>query len=136
LNPLGPTDVSFYNFQINPSFGGNPGDGKNAIFSGHVDYGYAVHWADEAYYQGPGVFAGIGQLEPNDGIEVTLNGRTTRYRVVWKREVPEKSDQWGAIFAARVDEGDSITLVTCTGDFNPATQEYDTRTVIRASRFF
>ena len=30
--------------------------------------------------------------------------------------------------------GDAITLITCDGDFTPATQEYNSRTVVRATR--
>ena len=134
VNPFGPTDVVWYNTRANAAFGGEPGAGKNAIFSGHVDYNYPVHYASEAHYQGPGVFAGIDRLQPNDGIEITFKDKTTRYGVIWTKQVPENGD-WGAIYAANVAEGDSITLISCTGDFNPATLEYSSRTVVRAKHF-
>jgi sortase (surface protein transpeptidase) len=133
LNPFGPADVIWYNLKTN-GFGGEPGEGKNAIFSGHTDYNYPVAYAQGARYAGPGVFAGINQLEVNDGIEITMKGKTTRYGVVWLKQVPEQGD-WGAIYAAEQPEGDSITLITCTGEFNPITQEYSSRTVVRARRF-
>jgi LPXTG-site transpeptidase (sortase) family protein len=133
LNPFGPADVVWYDIKSR-GFGGEPGEGKNAIFSGHTDYNYPVAYAQRARYAGPGVFAGINQLETNDAIEVTLKGKTTRYGVVWLKQVPEEGD-WGAIYAAEQPEGDSLTLITCTGEFNPATQEYSSRTVVRARRF-
>jgi sortase (surface protein transpeptidase) len=135
LNPYGPTDVTWYNFTVDARYGGAPGVGENAILSGHVDYDYAVHYAHEAHYRGAGVFAGIDMLGPNDAIEITMNGTTTRYGVVWKKQVPQASSEWSAIFATKVEEGDAITLITCSGDFNPATLEYDQRTVVRARRY-
>jgi LPXTG-site transpeptidase (sortase) family protein len=133
-NPFGPADVVWYNLKHTTGFGGEPGDDKNAIFSGHTDYNYPVAYAQGARYAGPGVFAGLNQLEVNDGIEITFKGETTRYGVVWVKQVPEDSD-WGAVFRSEQPEGDSITLITCTGEFDPATQEYSDRTVVRARRF-
>lgn len=128
---LGPSDVTWYDFGSSPGFGGAPGGRGNAVLSGHVNYSYAVHWAGEAYYNGPGVFAALGRLEPNDGIEVTFRGQTLRYAVAWKREVRAETE-WREFYARDVPEGDAITLITCSGGYNPATQEYDSRTIIRA----
>jgi sortase (surface protein transpeptidase) len=132
LNPYGPADVTWYNFST-PGYGGEPGTDTNAVFAGHVDYAYHVAYAD-AYYQGAGVFAGVESLEPNDAIEISMYGATTRYAVVWKKEVSEAFD-WGSLYAAKQPEGDSITLISCTGEFDPATQEYGSRTVVRARRY-
>jgi sortase (surface protein transpeptidase) len=134
LNPFGPGDVIWYNFKASPGFGGEPGKGHNAIFSGHVDYNYTVRYAGGAQYRGPGVFVATAMLELNDAIEITMNDRTTRYGVVWKKEFPEDAD-WGAVYAAEVPEGDVITLITCTGEFDPLTAEYGSRTVVRARRY-
>lgn len=128
---LGPTDVVWYDFAASPGHGGEPGARGNAVLSAHVDYNYSVRWTQGGYYTGPGVFAGLGSLEPDDGIEVTFRGRTSRYIVVWKRQVPEKTD-WASVYASDVPEGDSLTLISCTGTFNPATLEYDSRTIVRA----
>jgi LPXTG-site transpeptidase (sortase) family protein len=134
-NPFGPADVVWYNLKNSPGFGGEPGDdGTNALFSGHTDYNYPVAYAQGARYAGPGVFAGLNQLEVNDAIEVTFRGETTRYGVVWVKQLPEDAD-WGAVFRSEQPEGDAITLITCTGEFDPATQEYSDRTVVRARRF-
>ena len=133
LNPYGPADISWYNFDIDPRYGGDIGEGKNPIFAGHVDYAALVPFA-RANYRGEGVFRDINLLNPGDLIEVTMGGKTVRYKVMWKRQIKESEGDWGGIFSARVPEGDAITLVTCSGDFNTVTREYDSRTVIRGQK--
>lgn len=130
LNPYGPADVSWYNFEVDPRFGGDIGEGENPIFAGHVDYAALVPFA-QINYRGPGVFRDINLLNPGDVIEVTMHGKTVRYKVTWKRQIAESEGDWGSIFSADVPEGDAITLITCSGDFNPVTREYESRTVIR-----
>src|SRR5687768_3926283 len=46
LNPYGPADVSWYNFEVDPRYGGDIGEGKNPIFAAHVDYAALVPFAD------------------------------------------------------------------------------------------
>ena len=133
LNPYGPADVTWYDFSVNPDYGGVPGAGRNAVFAGHVDYSDPIRWAPNVQYFGPGVFRNIDLVAPGDAIEVAMGGRTVSFSVVWKRSVSEHDD-WAAIYAGSVPEGDSITIITCAGTFNPATREYDSRTVIRAAR--
>lgn len=43
--------------------------------------------------------------------------------------------EWRAFYAREVAEGDSITLITCYGGYNPVTQEYDSRTIICARQW-
>lgn len=133
LNPYGPADVTWYDFSVSPRYGGTPGGGRNAIFAGHVDYADPIRHAPNVNYFGPGVFRNIDLVAPGDTVEVTMGGRTTTFSVVWKRLVGEHDD-WSAVYEGTVPEGDSITIITCSGTFNPATREYDSRTVIRASR--
>ncbi|MFN8585333.1 MAG: class F sortase [Dehalococcoidia bacterium] len=133
LNPFGPSDVSWYNFAVDPRFGGDIGQGKNPVFAAHVDYAALVPYA-QVNYRGEGVFRDINLLKAGDLIEVTMHGETVRYKVVWKRQVAEAEGDWGTIFSSSVPEGDAITLITCSGDFNTVTREYDSRTVIRGQR--
>ncbi|MGE0227980.1 MAG: class F sortase [Dehalococcoidia bacterium] len=133
LNPFGPSDVSWYNFEVDPRYGGDIDEGKNPTFAAHVDYAALVPYA-QVNYRGEGVFRDINLLRAGDVIEVTMHGKTVRYEVVWKRQVPETEGDWGNIFSADVPEGDAITLITCSGDFNTVTREYDSRTVIRGQR--
>lgn len=133
LNPYGPADVTWYDFAAAPQYGGTPGGGRNAIFAGHVDYADPIRHAPNVEYFGPGVFRNIDLAAPGDEIEVTMGGRTTKFAIVWKRQISEHAD-WSEVYQGRVPEGDSITIITCSGTFDPVTREYDSRTVIRASR--
>lgn len=133
LNPFGPSDVSWYNFAVDPRYGGDIGEGKNPVFAAHVDYAALVPFA-QVNYRGEGVFRDINLLKAGDLIEVTMGGETVRYKVAWKRQVPEAEGDWGTIFSSNVPEGDAITLITCSGNFNTVTREYDSRTVIRGQR--
>jgi sortase (surface protein transpeptidase) len=131
-SPSGPADVVLYDFGPNTdSWGGMPGNG-NAIFSGHVDYSYRLPYV-EANYHGRGVFYDLRVLAAGDEIDIVIDGQTFTYAVSWKRVVPASGEVWGELLAHDVG-ADAITLVTCDGEFNPATQQYSSRTVIRAVR--
>jgi sortase (surface protein transpeptidase) len=126
--PTGPSDVVLY-----AQFGGFPGGGGNAVFSGHVDYSYKLPYAN-ANYTGLGVFALLRTAQPSsDQVQITLDGRTSTYTVQWVRTVSAHGGNWGDVLAH--DTGsDVVTIVTCDGAFNPATLEYSDRTVLRAVR--
>ena len=130
-NPTGPGDVVWYDLSLWDGLGGAPGAGGNAVFSGHVDYVAAVPWAD-ARYQGEGVFRHLNLLAPGDVIEIEVGGVTLRYSVVWQRHVAADSST-GQILSADVNV-DSITLITCGGEFNTTTRNYTERVIIRAER--
>jgi sortase (surface protein transpeptidase) len=131
-SPAGPADVVLYDFgAAGDSWGGMPGGG-NAIFSGHVDYSYRLPYV-EANYHGRAVFFDLRVLAPGDEISIVIDGLTFTYAVAWKRTLPASGGVWGEVLTRDVG-ADAITLVTCDGDFNPATQEYNARTVVRAVR--
>ena len=130
-NPTGPGDVVWYDLSLWDGLGGAPGAGGNAVFSGHVDYVAPVPWAD-ARYHGEGVFRHLDLLAPGDVIEIEVGGVTLRYSVVWQRHVAADSST-GQILSADV-EVDSITLITCGGEFNITTRNYTERVIIRAER--
>ena len=132
-NPTGPGDVVWYDFSEWPGLGGVPGAGGNAIFSGHVDYFAPVSWA-EAIYRGRGVFFNVGLLSPGDIIEVQIGGNTLQYAVAWREEVSAGTDgDWSTILSSNVG-GDSITLITCGGEFDITQRSYNSRVVVRAQR--
>lgn len=132
--PGGPADVAWYDLSAWPQMGGAPGEGRNAIFAAHVDYAAYVPYAD-ARYRGKGVFESLALLSPGDVIEVEYQGGTLRYAVVWNKQLsaaPGATD-WGAVWSDEVPV-EAITLYTCGGDFDPVTQTYNERTVVRAER--
>ena len=130
-DPSGPGDVVWYDFEKTLGLGGAPGAGGNTVLAGHVDQNGMVEYAG-VRYTGPAVFFSLDQLGAGDAIEVTVAGKTWRYAVVWIRSVPV-DEAWEPLFSSKV-LGDTITLVTCGGDFDYDTQEYTSRLVVRAVR--
>lgn len=133
--PEGPATVFWYDLSAWDEFGygGAPGAGRNAIFSGHVDLASYVPYAD-VNYSGPAVFSDLDQLTPGDQIIVEVNGETLEYAVTWKEQVDAgNTTRWGEIWSGDVAV-DSITLYTCGGEFNFAEASYIDRVVIRAER--
>jgi len=120
--PNGRFDVVWYDFSAFAGMGGYPGDGGNAVFSGHVDY----HPNYEA------VFWDLRLVGPGDLIEVDLpNGTAVRYSIQWTETISPDVDF--SSYVAQTGE-DIITIVTCQGTFNPATHNYDHRLVVRGVR--
>ena len=129
-SPAGPADVVWYDLST-WGLGGTPGGGGNAVFSAHVDYADIVPYAN-VRYQGVGVFFNIGRLQQGDSIEVDFRGQALRYAVESRRDLEEGGD-WQSVLAANGSR-DSITLITCSGDFDLTTRSYASRTVVRAVR--
>jgi sortase (surface protein transpeptidase) len=130
-DPTGPSDVVWYDFQNMPGFGGIPGNGNNAIFAAHVDRAAYLDYAGVNYI-GPGIFYSLSELGPGDLIELEIGGETLYYMVAWAQNV-DIDAEWGDYLTSDVDY-DSITLVTCGGDFDPETHGYSKRTLVRATR--
>ncbi len=133
-NPTGPGDVVWYDFSEWDGLGGVPGGGGNAVFSGHVDYNLQIPWA-EAHYRGEGVFYALNLLSPGDVIEVEVGGKVMQYTVKWTRQVEANGPDnvWLPILSGDVSV-DSITLITCGGEFDVATKTYRDRFIVRAER--
>ena len=108
----------WYDFSSHAALGGN------AVFSGHKDY----------VGVGPAVFARLSELTSGDTIEVVLgDGSVYRYGVTTLRLVPASPTQAeiGAIVGATVDP--VVTLITPGGYFDPASDGYDQRLIVRAA---
>jgi LPXTG-site transpeptidase (sortase) family protein len=120
--PNGRFDVVWYDFSTYPGMGGYPGEGGNAVFSGHVDY--------HPHYEA--VFWDLHLVAPGDIIEVGLpDGTAVRYSVQWSQTISPEADF--SSYVTRTGE-DIITIVTCQGTFNSATHNYDHRLVVRGIR--
>jgi LPXTG-site transpeptidase (sortase) family protein len=110
-------DVGWYDFSTVP---GQPG---NAIMTGHVDY----------YDIGPAVFWRLRDLGPGDEVQVHLpEGDVVVYQVTRVDSYDAGTAPVEAIMGPTTD--DVLTLITCTGSFNPSIREYDHRLVVRAER--
>ena len=67
-------------------------------------------------------------------IEVEVGGNVFQYSVVWRQQVSAGPDgDWNSILDGDVAV-DSITLITCGGDFDPGQRSYNERVVVRAQR--
>lgn len=129
--PTGPDDVVYYDFSGWDSYGGFPTAGGNAVFAGHVDRAAYLEYAGVNYI-GPGVFYSLSSLGGGEEIVIDLGTGPVTYIVEWIREVHRGAD-WQEILGSSV-EVDSITLITCGGEFNHVEQSYTHRTVVRAVR--
>jgi sortase (surface protein transpeptidase) len=129
--PLGPVDVSWYDFGLHPGMGGVPVISGNTIISGHVDYAANVPYAG-VRYNGPAVFYDLGRIQTGARIEIARAGTTVGYRVTSVEVLPAALADWITTFASTPFE--TLTLFTCTGEFNPLTVEYSERVVVKAVR--
>ena len=122
-SPDGPRDVIWYDFSALPGLGGRPGAGGNTILAGHVDYhGY-----------GPAVFWDLRNVKQGDEITVRLrDGSEYKYTARSNRIVDPAAASFNEIVASTTEE--SLTVITCAGDFDPATRNYDMRRVVWAVR--
>jgi LPXTG-site transpeptidase (sortase) family protein len=114
-NPNGPEDVAWYDFTA------RPGQGGNAVFSGHLDY----------HDYGPAVFARLREMTAGDLVEVRLeDGTVHRYVVTISVLYPADSAPSQEIVGPTGRE--MVTLVTCGGTWQGRPQGYSHRLVVRA----
>ncbi len=119
-NPTGPWVVSWY--QELPGLG----SGSNIVMAGHVDY----------WDVGPAVFANLETLAPGDVIRVAgEDNKTYSYKVDYLKTynlagLTEKTIQTEIVGPTKQE---SLTLITCGGEFDYAAGEYLSRMVVRAT---
>lgn len=97
-----------------------PGERGPAVLLGHVN----------AYGNGPGVFAGLRQLQAGDTIEVAREDGTTAIFTVDRAEAYSK-DTFPTQTVYGNTEGAELRLITCDG-YDPATGEFDDNYVVYA----
>lgn len=119
LDPSGPWVVSWYS-QL-----GKAGQGGNVVMAGHVDY----------WDVGPAIFQGVPNLQPGDIIRVIgADGETIDYATD-SNQLFTVADLTPEIIQSQItgDTGqETLTLITCGGDFDAAAGEYLHRRVVRA----
>ncbi|HEX5141817.1 MAG TPA: class F sortase [Dehalococcoidia bacterium] len=131
-NPAGPDDVAYYDFSAWPGKGGAPGLGGNSVFAGHVDSGSKACANGTKPPPCEAVLWDLNGLKVGDEIKVQIGGQTYTYSVVSNAPVNAASGPWDQIVSSTSTE--SITIITCGGDFNRETHEYNNRQVLRAER--
>ncbi len=122
LDPSGPWVASWYS-QL-----GKVGEGGNVVIAGHVDY----------WDVGPAIFQGVPALAPGDIISIIGdNGETYDYAVEWNQLFDVATELTPEVIQTQVvgDTGqESLTLITCGGEFDAAAGEYLHRRVVRANK--
>jgi hypothetical protein len=115
-SPVGPMDLGWY------SFSDTPGGSGNTVFSGHVDW----------YTGARTIFQGLRNPGLKEGDEIDISrddGRMRTYHVTAVQKPDQNADATDIISSTDVP---TVTLITCTGDWNPVTHEYSNRLVVVA----
>jgi LPXTG-site transpeptidase (sortase) family protein len=108
--------VAWYDFSAAP---GQPG---NAVFAAHVDWRGAR-----------GAFWDLRHLQVGDEITVEADGKVLRYQVFEAYHVrPDEADM--SVIIGQRSGPETITLITCGGNFNTSIRAYEERVIVRAER--
>jgi LPXTG-site transpeptidase (sortase) family protein len=100
--------------------GPRPGDPGNAILNGHVNW-----WTGDA------VFTRLAQLRPGDRINVVrADGVAVTFKVAGK-QVVDANARIASLFAP--SSRSTLTLITCSGVWNPFTQSDTQRVLVSAT---
>jgi sortase (surface protein transpeptidase) len=98
-----------------------PGDVGPAVIAGHVDSPY-----------GPAVFLDLAQLTEGDEIQVTLSdGSVDTYRVDGSLSASKADFPTSEVY--RSTPTPQLRVITCGGDYNPATGHYVDNLVVFAT---
>ena len=112
--PMDYRDVAWYRL------GPRPGDPGNAVINGHVNW-----WTGDA------VFTHLSRVRIGDEVRVVrADGRIVKFRVV-ERRVVDANARIASLFAP--SPGSTLTLITCSGTWNPLTQSDTQRLLVSAS---
>jgi LPXTG-site transpeptidase (sortase) family protein len=116
-NPTGPWVVSWYKETA------KLGQTGNAVIAGHVDY----------WNVGPCVFQHLADLQKDDQVQVTGDDKQVyTYAVDWQKLYQADNAPLQEIVGTTKNQ--SLTLITCGGEFDYSTGHYLYRTVVRAHR--
>lgn len=128
-NPEGPDDIAYYDFSAWPGKGGQPGAG-NIVFSGHVDSGHVACNNGSVPPPCQAVLWDLNDLSLGDELHVVMDGTLYKYAVTSNEPVHALNGPWDQIVTSTAFP--TLTIITCGGDFNRETGEYDHRQVVKA----
>jgi hypothetical protein len=130
--PSSPDVVAYYDFSLFPGLGGKIGEYGNAILSGHVDSGFEACDYGKTPPPCMAVLWDLDKLTRDDEVEVFLKGERYLYKVIFNDQVKENSKAW--IKAILSTNTESVTILTCSGNFNVKERNYSNRQIVRAVR--
>jgi hypothetical protein len=121
-DPSGPWVVAWYD-QL-----GKVGEGHNVVMAGHIDY----------WNTGPAIFWDVPHLPQGDIIRVVgENNEVIEYAVEWIQMYDVATELTPEVIQNDIvgpTGQESLTLITCGGEFNPETGQYLQRWVVRANQ--
>jgi len=110
-----PSEAGWYEYSP------TPGQVGPSVIVGHIDT-----------YQGPSVFYRLGAMRPGEEVDVGLaDGTTAVFRVTGVRAYSKASFPSSTVYGPTNNA--ALRLITCGGDFDPATGHYLGSTVVFAS---
>ena len=110
-----PSEAGWYEYSPTP---GQPGP---SVIVGHIDT-----------YRGPSVFYRLGAARPGEEVDVGLaDGTTAVFRITGVREYTKSGFPSRTVYGPTSNA--ALRLITCGGDFDPATRHYLGSTVVFAS---
>ncbi len=122
-DPTGPWVIAWYD-QL-----GRLGQGTNVVVAGHVDY----------YTVGPAVLWSVKEpgLAPGETITMTAeDGSVFDYAVEWSQQFHVATELTPEVIQTQIVNHtgyEALTIVTCGGEFDPASGEYLSRIIVRAN---
>jgi hypothetical protein len=129
-NPEGPDDIAYYDFSAWPGKGGKPAAG-NAMLAGHVDSGREACNNGTVPPPCQAVLWDLNNLVLGDEVHLIVDGTLYKYAVTSNEPVHAVNGPWDQIVSSTAEP--TLTIITCGGDFNRETGEYDQRQVVKAS---
>lgn len=112
-------DAGWYNASAKP---GDSGANGAILIDGHV------HGPTK-----PGIFSNIKNLKANDVITIQRgDDKTFDYKVVKVQDYDSKTLDLGIALASAQPGVQGLNLITCGGNFNKSTGQYDKRTIVFA----
>jgi hypothetical protein len=122
VDPSGPWVITWYDAIA------APGQGRNVVMAAHLDW----------WEVGPAVFWNVPSLPAGDLVSLSMeDGSHYDYAIEWSRLYHVATELTPEVIQTEVvgDTGrESLTMITCGGEFDPAAGEYLNRYVIRANK--
>ena len=130
--PDTPDEIVYHDLSIWPSLGGTIGEVGNAVFTGHVDSGQ--QYCDYGKTPPPcqAVLWDLDKVKKGDNITIHYNNSTFHYKVLSNRQQLFESKSW--IKNIKKGTKETITIITCAGEFDTSVYEYKSHQIVKAIR--
>lgn len=130
--PNTPDEIVYHDLSLWPDLGGILGKKGNAIFTGHVDSG--AQYCDYGKTPPPcrAVLWDLDKLKKEDKIVIYYNNHVYHYKVLLNKQQVINGNTW--IKNLKRESMETITVITCAGEFDVSTLEYKSQQIVKAIR--